>query len=125
MMWNKSCISLGIDSCAVKGDINAPSIITPTSGSSGILVSAVLTIIASAFVAFNSSYLSTDFEIRTVAGGSGVLAWSANSSVNLTATVPLLTLTLNTQYFVRARHLGTGGNTSNWSVDNSFTTSII
>lgn len=69
-------------------------------------------------------HASTDWDIRTAANGGGSSVWSslADATNKLTISVPALTLTALTTYYLRARLNATRLGAGPWSTDLSFAT---
>lgn len=108
-----------------KAAVLAPSITAPVIGVANASVVLGLTCTIAAFrLRGVDTHASTDWDIRTAANGGGSSVWSslADATNKLTITVPALTLTALTTYYLRARlnaiRLGAGP----WSDDLSFAT---
>lgn len=97
----------------IEGQIAKPTITHPTSGSS---ISAISeTFVASSFLVNGFDvHASSDWEIATDANFTNIVKSNLHSSSNLT-TWGVTGLAFTTQYYVRVRYRGMGGEVSDWS----------
>ena len=108
-----------------KATVRAPLITAPLVGT---VNASVVLGLGLAIAAFRSSgsdqHSSTDWDIRTAANGGGSSIWSslADATNKLSITVPALTLTALTTYYLRVRCNGARLGAGAWSNDLSFAT---
>ena len=102
---------------------NTPSITAPANGATDI--GETPTITSSAFGTTNGSdtHANTDWQIASDSGFSTIVVQAVDDASNKTSwTVPGGNLSVNTTYYVRARHSGATYGDSDWSETVSFTT---
>ena len=99
-----------------------PSITSPTNASTISGVTPVITGSSYVVGASSAAHASSDWQVSTNSGFTGIVFESSASTSNLTS-VTAIGLALSTTYYVRVRYRDTAGNVSGWSSTVSFTTS--
>lgn len=110
-----------VDSNAVGGTINRPTITAPVSGSINIAKNATLVNSAFSMLTGTDTHYATDWEISTEPDFDTTVAAIYNSREHLRTWIPE-GLEYNTQYYARVRQLGVVSAKSAWSPVISFTT---
>lgn len=107
------------------GAIIPPTIVQPTDGATGISVALSLLMGTTPFLVVQGTdtHASTDWEIRDAPDGGGNVVWASYADSNLlTRLLPILTLSVGRDYYVRARHNGATLGPGVWSPDSHIRT---
>lgn len=97
--------------------VNKPTFSAPLDGAADVGETPTLTTSSFVVSGGTDNHQSTDWEIRTGAGGTGDLVWSSiNSTANKTSvSVPAGFLQVSTAYYIRARHRSYNYGASAWA----------